>query len=322
MKNKKFLVGMLSLVMMLSLSGCTLAVEGAGGEEQSKDRMIGAFITTESLIAFDMDAYLEENIEDIIKGEDVKPEATMPSEERIYATIDKHDSTEPSDWEISFGDIEGINFFDAMWEGEGNVPFKVLTYAAEICDATTHYMSTDDSDGIELSGTIYILPKADEMGDIYYINPVYQTEDGEIYTIPGDGNSVNGLAQGADLTITLSEETTTTKDGETEAYTGGVKVCFKSAYEPTEILVHQMDANNQVVKTDKYAPGKLPEKMTAEKETAYIIVETQQKNPENAHECLREIYGPVEGGNTYFETFLVTENGGLGRMSTEIIWGE
>lgn len=322
MKNKKFLAGVLALVMMLSLSGCTLAVEGAGGEGMVKDRLIGAFITTESLIAFDMDAYLEENIEDLIKGNDVKQEDTMQSDERIYATVDKHDSIETSDWEISFGDIEGIKFFDAMWEGVGNSPFAMLTCDEEICDANTHYMSTDDSNGIELSGTIYILPKAGEMGDIYYINPVYQTSDGDIYTIPGDGNSVDGLAHGADLTITLSEETTTTKDEETESYTGGVEISFKSAYEPTEILVHQMDADNQVVKTDKYAPGKMPEKMKAEKNTAYVIVETQQKNPENPDECLREIYGPLEGGSTYMETFLVTENGGLGRMSTEIVWGE
>lgn len=322
MKNKKFLAGMLAFVMMLSLSGCTLAVEDAGGEEKATDRLIGAFITTEYLIPFDMDAYLEENIEDLVNGGEVNPEDTLEAGERIYATVDKKGSTEPRDWEISFGDIDGIKFFDALWDGVGDSPFTMLTYDDEICDANTHYMSTDNSDGIELSGTIYILSKAGKRGDIYYINPVYQTESGEIYTIPGTGDSVGGLSVGADLTITLSEETTITKDGVTEAYIGGVKISYKSAYEPTQILVHQMDAGNQVVKTDKYAPGTLPEQMEVEKNTAYVIIETQQNNPENANECLREIYGPEESGSTYFKTFFVTENGGLGKMSTELVWRE
>lgn len=299
MKNKyifrAFLAGIVTLVMMLSAFGCSLAVEGAGeGEESiSRDQMIGVFITTEPLI-FDWDA-----------------------EKRIFATVDKGDSSEPHEWDIYFEGIDGINFFDGIWKSENGNSFNMLTCGEEVCDIKTHYMSTDEGEGVELSGTVYNLPTNDL---IYYSNPVYQTPDGKIYTVGGDGNHIGTFGLGGKLTTTLTDEVKVTEDGVTETNKISVQITYEGEYEPVEITVCQMDNNNQIVKTEKYAPGALPEAIKAERETAYIIVETKRNNPENPDDSIRELYTRSETGHTYFETFRLTNKGRLGKMSTRIEW--
>lgn len=298
MKNKyifrAFLAGIVTLVMMLSAFGCSLAVEGAGeGEESiSRDQMIGVFITTEPLI-FDWDA-----------------------EKRIFATVDKGDSSEPHEWDIYFEGIDGINFFDGYLEGKGGDSFRMLTCGEEVCDIKTHYISTDEGEGVELSGTVYNLPANDL---IYYTNPVYQTPEGKIYAVSGDGNHM-GFSVGGKLTTTFTDEVKTTENGVSETNKISVQITYEGEYAPLEIIVCQMNADNQIVKTEKYAPGDLPESIKAEKETEYFVVETRRNNPENTNDSIREIYNRSENRDSYFETFRLTDKGRLAKMSTRIEW--
>ncbi len=319
--NKRLVSWALALVTMFSMSGCTLAVETADGEEQSRDPMIGVFITTEDLtmLDFDWDAYFEENIGDIVNGKEADIQASVDAEKRIYATVDKHDSTDPIDWEVSFGDLEGLSFFNALWQYGDGQAFTMMTLSDEICDIAHRIKSTDNEEELELEGTIYILPAMYDT--IYYVNPVYQTQAGDIYVTPGGwGDHIGSPSIGAKLTITMEDEVTVTENGLTKTNKTTIILTYQGAYEPTKILVHQMDANNGIVKTEEYAPGTLPEEIKTEKEAAYIIVETQIDNPDNANDCVREIYTYNELGDTYFETFLVTEDGGLGKMTTRIEW--
>lgn len=326
MKNRRLWI-VLWTVLMMTLCGCSLAKEdageeNAGGKNVGEDPLIGVFVTTESLDTFDMDAYLEDNVADLIEGKEVSPDDYAKYSEKIYATIDKKGSIEPSDWEIYFEGIDGINFFDAEFQNEGSEPFRMLSCEG-VCDITTGYHSTDDGEKVELTGTIYVLPKADVTDTVYYVNPVYQTEGGEIYvTSGGMGNSIGGLGDGVMMTVTLDGEVTQTENGVAETNAASVKVNFVVSYAPTKIRLHQLDENNQVVKTEEYEQGKLPEQLKAEDETAYIIVETELDNPHKEGDCIREIYERDDVGSTYFETMCVTEKGYIEKQSTEIVWGE
>lgn len=298
MKNKfigrAFFGGVVTFLMALSVFGCSLAVEGAGDGEAGmlRDQMIGVFITTEYL-SLDWDA----------KG-------------RIYATVDKNDSEEPSDWDIYFEGIDGINFFDGVWKSKNGNSFNMLTCGEEVCDIKTRYMTTDEGKGVELSGTVYKLPANDF---IYYSNPVYQTLEGEIYAVGGDGCHMGG-GMGGKLTTTLTDEVKLTENGVTETNKISVQITYEGEYEPVEITVCQMDNNNRVIKEEKYAPGSLPISIKAESETEYFVVETKRNNSENPNDLIREFYNRSETGDTYFETFRLTNKGRLGKMSTRIEW--
>jgi len=298
MKNRyicrAFFVGIWTLLMTLSVFGCSLAVEGAGEGEAgvSRDQMIGVFITTEY------------------------PDFDWDAEKRIFATVNKNDSKEPGDWDIYFEGIDGINFFDGVWQSENDNSFNMLICGDEVCNIKTHYMSTDAGEGVELSGTVYKLPADDY---IYYTNPVYQTPNGDIYAVSGEGLHM-GFNTGGEMTTTLTDEVKLTENGVTETNKISVKVTYRGEYEPTEVVVIQMDADNQVIKKEKYAPGALPLSIKAESETEYFVVETKRNNPENPNDIIREFYNRSETGDTYFETFRLTDKGRLGKMSTRIEW--
>lgn len=316
MKKGWLVIGSLIVAMTFSITGCTLAVEGVGEETTTQDQLIGAFITTEDMTTFDWEGYLEDLISQGEVSLDDMAGNTSGSDQRIYATVDRHDSDEPSDWEVYFEDLKGICFFMAQWQYGDGEPFIMTICGDEVCERKNSYNLAEEVDEIELAGTIYILPGMYDT--IYYMNPVYQTEAGDIYVVPGGmGDHIGSIEQATELKTSFSESYTVTKGGETEVNKMTISITYRGAYEPSRILVHQMDAFNQVVKTEEFEPGKLPEELTTEANAAYIVVETQHVNGEAS---TREIYTPNEGGEAHFDTFLVTEDGGLAQMSTRIVW--
>lgn len=69
MKNKqRFLMITLLSCLMILLAGCSLAKEDAGND--TKDTLIGAFITDEYLDLFDLDAYLDGNASKLLQNPD------------------------------------------------------------------------------------------------------------------------------------------------------------------------------------------------------------------------------------------------------------
>jgi hypothetical protein len=61
MMIKRSLAVCLAVCFLLTLAGCQLAVEDAGGTNNG-DRLIGVFVTKEYLDLFDTEGYLNDNI--------------------------------------------------------------------------------------------------------------------------------------------------------------------------------------------------------------------------------------------------------------------
>lgn len=309
MKNKRLVMCLLVFVMMWALNGCSLAKADAGDEnETTQDRLIGVFVTTEYLDLFNMDAYLKDNVDELVDGSEYKG--------RIYATVDKHDSLEPQDWEIIFGDVEGVCFLDAIFQNEGEEPFSMLVGGDEMCDVTRHLNVTSEGESIELTGTMYVLATGIMEEIHFYLNPVYQTSTGNIYVTSGDSLSLTGDTVGA-ITMWLEEEATVEENGKTENYKATVTVNFeKVSYEPTLIQIHYMDENLEIIMTDEYTPGTLPEQLTALEGTDCVVVETRWANGEST----REFYELKDDEIMYIETMYKVNETALGKQSTEVIW--
>ncbi len=283
-KVRKAVTGIFISAMAVMLSGCSLAKENAG--EENQDRFIGVFITNE---------YLD-----------------IP--DRMYASVDKGGRDSPVDWEITFPGTEGLCFFSTQFSESGEVFHTIFDNG--ICDTVNHYSVTDTGDVIHLEGTVYALPQREPV--VWYSNPVYQTDTGDIYLTAGTG--VSNSTVGATTTQTLENEWTVTENGLTKTDKISVKMNFILSYPPTSIRVHQMDENNQIVKTEEYAPGSLPERLEAEEKTSYILVETQWANSQNPGVCTRELYEGGEMGDLYFETLYVAGETRLTQQTTEIVW--
>lgn len=322
-RMKKMLIGMFVLMTAVLLGGCSLAKEDAANDS-SKDRMIGAFITDEYLDLFDMDAYLDDHASSLSDGEEIVADRSPKYYERLYATIDKQGSKDPADWDISFGDVKGINFFSICWEDDSKEETTSLVESDGIYDVNTDYHITDEGENVELSGTIYMLPGQIDSNTSYFVNPVYQTEDGRIYVVSESGGSTSGnTSEGQQFAITISDETTVTGNG--SIVTGNIKmgkttvtVRLSVVYEPMKVTLYQMNKDNQVLQKDEYTPGKLPEKLKASKGCEYFLIETEKKDMNGKTVITREVYEPNK--EDCLETFYPGKSRKIFRQSTEVTW--
>ena len=69
MKIKAIAILIALCILATVISGFQLKKPEAENKSTLGDRLIGTLITTESLNTFDMEAYLNENIGEIVKGE-------------------------------------------------------------------------------------------------------------------------------------------------------------------------------------------------------------------------------------------------------------
>lgn len=306
--------------MAVFMCGCSLAIPEAGSDGDGA-RLIGAFITSEYLELFDMEDYLNAHASKLMDGKEITVANDDEYGQRLYATIDKHDSTDSSDWEISFQDIEGINFFSPLWTDEEGERFWGNVHDEEVGDSNISINVSETEEENVLTGTIYILPGRADEDTAYYANPVYQTSDGRIYVTTGTGFSTSGdSSEGVYLTTTLSGQVDITENGKTKTEKSSVSISIAVMYKPVKITFYQMDAAHQIIKKEEYTPGKVPETWKTEPGTEYILIETEKENLSGEKFISREIYDSKEEEETTAETYYALKNGTLAKQETEIDW--
>ena len=293
--GKKCVIIGLVVTMLFNTTGCSLAVKDAGEERnmQKKDRLVGMFITRESVNKW-------------------TPDITDPEENRYYATIDYNDSTDPGDWTIDFEGVKGYSLFQAEFQREGE-PFYAQP-GKQVCnDVVLNYHTSDEMEEITLSGTLSIVSK-NGGEEIFHTNAIYQKESGEIYFEPRQGiqTSPDGNAS-----VGLKEEITSTGNGETKGYVGEVNVTFE-VFEsiPSQIYFRFMNEQLEVIASENYAPGTVPEELKTVDGAACVVVETVWEDGA----VTRELYNKKLDERVVAETFYHLDDLLLAKKSTTLIW--
>jgi hypothetical protein len=321
MKTKNRIVAFLCCAALLwTLAGCQLAREGNdNGANSSGDKLIGVFVSTEYIDLFDMDGYINDNANNLIGGEFIVDGSAQEYQDRLYATVktetltsDTGEKTESEDY--VFENIPGFRLFAPTLQSEhGN-------YTATMSDDAFSDVSIDvnedyDKNSRILEGTIYTVPEGVE---VYYFNPVYQSEDGSVYLTSGEGISVSGVRDESDLTShTLDATYTVTENGKSKTESISVSISYSVMFAPENIVVLQMDAEGSPLSRTEYAPGAMPEELTPGKTAAYLIVETHKKDAEGKPRLSREIYGDDA---EIIETYSAREDGVCVKRETQIKW--
>lgn len=320
MKNRRIYTGIIGIAAAAWLSGCSLAVPGAG-EDGEGDRLIGAFITTEYLDLFDMDSYLNDHVSDFLNNQEVTVTDTSGYEEKLYAEIDKSGGEEPSDWQVSFGDIRGISFFSPFYTDAAGAEGWGSVCSEGICDTKINVNISDTGEELSLSGTLYILPGMADEEIAYYANPVFQTADGRIYAVSGSGFSTSGdTSEGEAFSTTLSGETRSTENGTVKTEKSSVTVNYETMNKPVKITLYQMDAEHSVLRQEIFMPGELPESIAPEAGTEYILIETEKEGLSGEPAITREIFAQSEAEDSALRTFYAAENGVIAGQDTQVIW--
>jgi len=300
----------LILTLLISLGGCRLA----RGEQLQEtgydmtDKLIGVFITEEHLNLFDMEAYLNDNLNKIMAGKELSPAEQEKYEGRIYATPEGYLENGNPNGTFIFEGVEGYAFFVPEVEAEG---YRSSVSNCDSCFAGLHLSTHVKDNNIReetRESTIYVV---DDRGEnLFFMNPVYQDENGYVYLMAGTGVSAQDLTGAMSQTITSEFKTSVDGVDTTERYT--VKINYQAVPHPKQIVVLQMSGDSAVLHRAEYAPGQLPEQIDPVTGAEYIIVETV-----NERGVTREI---VSGETRWMHTYDPQENGICEQQQTEVLW--
>ena len=247
------------ILAVLMLSGCQLASEEKR-EDQLQDKLVGVFVTFEHLdLEFDMEGYLNDNIDRIADGEEIvlEPGEGMEYEEKLWAAV-----TEEG-W--SFPGIDGL-IMGQMWKEDHWAGFSTEGFSG----MKTAVEQTETLDSIAEEGTIYVPFDTDSF--IFYSNPVYMTPDGAYYAQQGSGFSGDGMAIGG-MSQSVKCEIKETLDGVEKGYSAEYTVRIEGVVLAEKVVLVQMSADHTELDRAEYLPGELPESVTPAADAAYIIVE-------------------------------------------------
>lgn len=293
---KRIITLLLSLLCLLTATGCQLAREQEGKEEQGaqdKDKFIGVFITYESLGL----SQAESQYFDRETGG--KADTGVLDEERLYAKlkdksfIDEETGEESKTKEYVFDGVEGISFFSAMvYATDSSENYKMAVIDEAISEGSVKHMAVLEREFMtQLEGSIYFTP--DKNDGVFYMNPVYQSADGQVYALSGLGDAYSAeLIQGEAhfSTFTLEEAITVKEDGKDVITGTSVSLSLDVVFKPEEIVFLEMDKNSAVLSRTQYAPGETPESLKLNGDTAYIIVETHKRDKDGRPFATRELY--------------------------------
>lgn len=324
MKTRRIFAVIAAGVMLFSLSGCSLARADAAETEET-DRLIGALVTTEYLDLFDMESYLRDNADQLVDGEEITLEGDSSYEGRLYATLTTRTYTDEAtgeSWEEEeyvFDTVTGWAFLSpALTDDEGERIGYALGGDDVFSDSHADISSTDDGDSLSMEVTLYVVADGEERS--YYVNPVYQSNTGEVYAVSGDGfmTGASGATEGEIWSVTLDETTTTTTDGQSQTDQVSVTIHLAGLYSPQEIVLLQMDADSNILMRTAYTPGTLPETLELDSSCAYLLVETHKTDDAGQTLVSRELVTPEEDTLSAF----YEEDGVCVRQWTELCWPE
>lgn len=308
-------------LVVLSLTGCQLAQEGGEISESGNNQLVGVLITTEYLDLFDFEAYFNDNAGELLNGNTtIDPAEARAYEGRLYAVAEPTEK----DGEVNyqFPGVEGIPFYyipvvtDMAEPAEGEEYDWAWTpgESTAIQDQYAALSVKDDAEEISLEGTLYI--SSQSKNHRFYGNPIYRTPEGELYATAGSGIS-SDWQDGGSMSQTL-EETYTLTLGEKQTQEH-FKVTFTiTSVDPVEnIVLLQMDENNRVLSRQEFQPGQVPESLTPEQKTSYILVESHHRNQKGVSTIDRDLY---DREDEILTTYQEQEEGYFTRLDTQLAW--
>ena len=287
-KVKHITIIILAIVLVVSLCGFKLKNPDSEKETSLGDRLIGTVITTESLNTFDMEAYLNDNIGEIIKDKNhtADTEGKQDYNNKIYGRLEtietkNEDGETVSHKEYVFDDIDGFWIFDAKIPAtETEESYTCLCVDGGISNISS---AIHNNDGVltELSLTADIYYSYEKWGTVFYMNPVYQESDGDVYIVEGTGHSVVGdKVSGGSGSQTISDSIETTENGEETTFKSTIKINYIPVDVPTEISFIFMNDDNKAISELSFNPDEVPDEIEVPEGAEYVLV--QQKSEEGS----------------------------------------
>lgn len=325
MKRLMYLASSL-LFTTICMTGCQLAKPDAGetiDDPAKRDRLVGVLVSDEYVDLYDTDAWLEDNLDEMLKGGTVTadPNDANKYRRRLYASkverplYDENGKQTSSAVDFVFEGINAVMCYCATVYKENGEIYHTSYADPGMVLTKNHIRTTDEGTFVEMEGTVYVAADGNDV--IYQILPIYQTAEGELFLVQGDSISLNTSVEGMSMTYTYSETTETgDTSGEKTADGSTMKVSVEVVNRPFKVAVSQLDTESRLLSRVEYPAGKVPEKLVPETDTAYIIVETFKEGTEG-ETVERQMVGRED---VNFRTMIAGENEICEQVYTSIQW--
>lgn len=280
MKTKNIIIIACCIILAAFALGATdvIKVKNEDVQENSgSDRLIGVLITKEYLDLFDTDRFFNDNINQVMNGRNISETKRAKYQGRLYATLTETSNTNETGETVTtkeyvFNGVDGIPFFMTYINDESGA-YHVLNADEAITDCHQHITVTDEGESLSLTGTVYVASRSN-IGNFYF-NPVYQSSDGEVYVVSGDGvffgnDNVPGVSWSQKITENRAETFNDSKNSSGSE----VEVTICVMEEPKNIALLQFNGENRLLEKTNFTPGNLPEHIDALPDAQYMIVET------------------------------------------------
>ena len=307
MMRKRFL--MIILALALALSGCQLAKPEAE-TQKAKDMLVGVFITEEYLNLFDMETWFQDNASQILGNKNLTIENPEQYYDRIWAEFTEDESGLTA---CHFPGLDGMFFasFRVVPSGKPENTYWSSEVSGVLCDVAFGHKSTDIGSELTISGTVYFSDT--HPNPCLYFNPVYQTPDGDVYLLPGQGTAFGGVF-GVSATHSLKEETRTAENGVETCHTSVISVTMEGIYPARSLVILQMDKENNILRRLEPDPAADLEELKPEENCAYILVEEH-----TADGVRRSLY---QKEDRYLSFFRELENRMCIKVQIPLTWAE
>ena len=304
----KRLTALFIIVCMLLLAGCQLAKPDAQ-QTRNTDMLVGVFITTE---------YLDLHT----SGETPTPFAGQipglpagsnesDSDNRIYAAYTEETTDTGTVAAYRFEGLEGILVACYLVKPEGGQleTFWRSDTTEGISDVVIAHHTKDDGEEHSITGTIYFSP---EYADpCLFFNPVYQTADGDLYIVPGEGMAFDACFGGS-AKHTLNGSATYMENGQSQRFASFTEITMEYVDYAKNIRIIRMNENNQILSVADYTADSCPDEINVDAETAYLLVEEYTSGG-----IRRTLYQP---GDDYITVFKTLENKLCIKKQLKILW--
>ena len=264
--------------MLFTISGCQLATAGSSGEGQ----LVGYYITAASIV----DRADEDG--------KIYAEAAENGKEVTY----------------TFPGIDGVPFCN-LSTGDATIASVPSPHDTAVQEKHITWSLDGKKENVNLEGTFYI---STALG--YYTchkNPMYQDGEGTLYLVPAEGPSAQMDREGTVLTTTDSATTTETQSKKATEKAVHVQLHIVAKAPSDHVVWCQMSADNRQLSRVEYSADQVPETLTPEADTDFLIVETYHQGQLAG----RTLYQRADAA---ISTFQLQSGGWFDALYTEILW--
>ena len=325
MKTKNIIIIIACIVFTAFVFGTTGVIRLVNASEiegVSADKLIGVLITEEYLDLFDSEQFFTDNMDRLINGGEISESESAKYEGRLYAVLveTEHISEETGETyrnkEYVFEGINGICYIvpkitdeiSTYWSSSGD---------EAITDGFINFITNDAGESVALEGTIYV--STGKNSGNFYFNPVYQTQDGEVYAVSGNGISSAGNSAGVSMSHEIKENFSSTIGDVTTTSGSAVKITICYIDKPVKVSILQFDSESTLLSRMECSPDSLPGTLQTQPGTQYIIVETTALSREGTTNITRDLY---QSEDETLSAFYCRDDGICVKRWCEIAWSD